>query len=166
MTADDGGTDPAMATHPDASESSGVAVDLGARYWLIEQLWTGQDWDGWAATTAPGYRFDPGIGPVRDLNGTLDWSRGLFRAFPDLSQRLEHVIVTGRTVVGVAVIRGIHTGPLDLGLGNALEPTGSGFELPYVKVIDFDMSGRAVNDRQYLDAGALLRQLLPLSHET
>lgn len=135
-------------------------MDLAQQYRLIEQLWTSQRWDEWTGTTAPGYRFDPGVGPERDLDATLAWSRGLFAGFPDLSQRLEHVIVNGATAVGVAVVRGTLTGSLDLGLGHVLPPTGKTFEVPYVKVIEFDDQGRALRDRQYMDSGRMLQQVM------
>lgn len=140
--------------------SEGTLVDLEQQYRLIEKLWTSQQWGEWSRTTAPDYRFDPGVGPERDLAGTLAWSRGLFAGFPDLSQRLEHVIVSGATAVGVAVVRGTLTGSLDLDLGYVLPPTGKTFELPYVKVIEFDEQGRALRDRQYMDGGRMLQQVM------
>jgi ketosteroid isomerase-like protein len=134
-------------------------VDLEQRYRHIAHLWASQQWEAWITTTAPGYRFDPGVGPERDVAATLDWSRGLFTAFPDLTQHVEHVVVSGRTVVGVAMVRGTLSGPLDLGLGNVLSPTGRTFELPYVKVVRFDDRGRVLDDRQYLDGARMLEQI-------
>ena len=134
-------------------------TDIEGLYRRIERLWTGQEWHEWSRTAALQYRFDPGTGDPRDLAGTLRWSTGIFAAFPDYSQDLEHVVVTGATAVGVAVCRGTHTGTLDLDLGFVLGATGRGFELPYVKVLDFDADGLVVRDRQYLDATSLLDQI-------
>src|SRR3712207_280858 len=100
-----------------------MTANLAASFTRIADLWTAQDWSAWPATTADGYRFNPGIGPERDLEATLAWSRGLFAAFPDYTQSLTHVFATDATAVGLALGRGTHTGVLDLGLGHALPPT-------------------------------------------
>ncbi len=134
-------------------------TDLDGLYRRIERLWTTQDWDAWSRTVAPGYAFEPGAGGRRDVDGTLRWSRAIFAAFPDYSQDLQHVVVTGSTAVGVALCRGTLLGRLDLDLGFELEPTGRRFELPYVKVLEFDADGLVKHDRQYLDAGSLIDQI-------
>jgi SnoaL-like protein len=134
-------------------------LDLYARYREIEQLWASQSWEQWAATVAPQYRFDPGVGALRDVDGTLEWSRALFAAFPDLSQSLDQVVVAGRTGVGVATTHGTFAGPLKLGTV-VMQPTGRTFQLPYVKVIEFDRDGMQITDRQYMDSNLLLDQIL------
>jgi predicted ester cyclase len=135
-------------------------MDVVARYRAIEVLWMSQNWDEWAGTVSPEYRFEPGVGPVRDLAATLAWSRGMFVAFPDLSQEITAVLPGGEaSVVGVTICRGTQTGPLDLGLGATLPPTGRAVEFTYAKVLTFDAAGLVVRDQQFLDVGDFLGQL-------
>lgn len=118
-----------------------------------------QEWSAWAELAAPDYRFDPGVGPVRDLPATLAWSRAIFSAFPDYQQDLQCVVANGQRVVGYAVARGTHTGALDLGLGAVLQPTGRAFELPYFKLLCFDGTGRMERDFQHMSFGDLAAAL-------
>ena len=46
-----------------------------------------------------------------------------------------------------------------LGLGHVIPPTGRTFELPYVKIIEFDGQGLALRDRQYVDGTRMLQQV-------
>lgn len=133
--------------------------DLETRYLLVEHLWATQNWPEWTTTCSPAYVFSPGIGPDRDLQATLDWSRGMFTAFPDLEQTVERVVQDGRHAIGTTVARATHTGPLDLGLGRVLAPTRRNVEFPYVKVLTFDADGLVAHDRQYFDHVAFLAQL-------
>ncbi len=134
--------------------------DLTERYRDVERAWTTQNWLAWQRTVAVGYRFEPGVGPDRDVQATLAWSKAIFTAFPDYTQTLERVVRSGQDVAGVAVAAGTFTGPLDLGLGPPLEPTGASFEIPYFKVLRFDNHALVLHDQQYLDADSWLAQLL------
>lgn len=132
--------------------------DLGQRYRHIERLWVSQRWEDWVGTTAPGYVFTPGLGPDRDARAAVGWSRALFRAFPDITQTVQHVVADAITAAGVTRFRATHTGTLDLGLGAPLAATGRAVDLIYVKLLDFD-DGLVVRDRQVIDTAALLGAL-------
>lgn len=135
-----------------------VKHDLVERYRNIERLWVSQRWEDWVATTAPGYLFAPGVGPDRDAHAAVAWSCALFRAFPDISQTVQHVVADATTAAGVTRFRGTHTGTLDLGVGTPLVATGRVVDLVYIKLLDFD-DGLVVHDRQIMDTVQLLRQL-------
>ncbi len=131
-----------------------------SRYREIADMWCEQEWTGWAATTAAGYSFDPGFGPVRNLEATLSWSRSAFVAFPDFHQVIQEVIVGDRTVTGITVATGTFTGPLDSPYG-PVPPNGLRFTLPFVKVLELDDEGRVRRDQQYVDYGRMTNGNLP-----
>ena len=136
-----------------------MALDPLDLYATVQRSWTSQDWDTWQATCAPGYTFDPGLGAHRDLAATMAWNRGFFTAFPDYTEEVRAVTAGPATSMAELVGRGTFTGPLDLGDGAGVPPTGRPFEIRYAKVLDYDPDGRATTDRQYHDLLGLFRQL-------
>ena len=128
---------------------------------VIQRSWVTQDWKAWRHSCAPDYAFDPGMGALRDVDGTMVWNRAFFTAFPDYTEEVTHVHIDVelRTVVSERLGAGTSTGPFDLGDGNAIPATGHRFQLPYIKVLEFDSDGHAPRDRQYWDRLALLTQL-------
>jgi predicted ester cyclase len=133
-------------------------IDLRENYRRYEQAWARQDWEALRATLSPRYTFHY-EGIARDQDEMLTWSKNVFIAFPDYVQHIKNTYRDGDTVIAKAVGGGTHTGPLALGNGRSLPPTGRSFESTYVKILQFDDNGLLVDDRQYQDLGGLLAQL-------
>lgn len=134
-------------------------LDTARLYDVVQTSWTTQDWDGWRATCAPGYRFEPGLGPTRDVEQTMVWNRAFFTAFPDYVEEVRRVHAGPDSVVAELVGEGTSSGAFDLGDGNPLPATGRPFRLTYAKVLELDAGGLVVHDRQYVDLLGLLTQL-------
>ncbi|MBV7705405.1 ester cyclase [Nocardia nova] len=128
-------------------------------YDTVQRSWTGQQWDAWAATCAPDYAFDTGTGLRLDLAGTLDWSRAWFRAFPDYAEDIRAVHPAPNSAVAELVGRATSVDDFVVAGATLLPATGRRFEIAYAKVLVFDTDFKVVEDRQYLDTAALLRQL-------
>ncbi|SHN34567.1 ester cyclase [Cryptosporangium aurantiacum] len=131
-------------------------MDLASRFATVNAAWTGQDWDAWRATCAPGYTFRPLPGWELDVPQTLAWSRAVFAAYPDYRETVHHLHVTDDTVVAEVAGTATHTGPFELPGQPALPPTGRTLRHEYAKVLVFDDAGLVTHDRQYLDLSAFL----------
>jgi hypothetical protein len=134
-------------------------VDAAELYRNVQRCWTGQDWDGWKATCAPAYTFDPGLGPVRDVEATMVWNRAFFTAFPDYTEEIRYLHAGPAVSVAELVGHATSTGPFDLGDGSPLPATGKSFEIRYAKVLEYDADGLVVRDHQYQDLLPVLQQL-------
>lgn len=133
-------------------------MQLDEVYEQYQHTWAEQDWSGWQQTLAADYRFSTSSAEVRDVEGTLRWSRAVFTAFPDYTQHVERLIRERDTIVAEVVCGGTFTGSLHVG-GLAMVPSGRRFTLRYCKVVRFAGDGGVVSDRQYLDGLDLLQQL-------
>lgn len=123
------------------------------------------DWDACLATFAgtPRYEIVP-TGQIHEgRDAVIEYHRTQRTAFPD--QRHEHVRLhfsDDDTVVAEFDLLGTNTGPFA-----GMPPTGRSFRVAVIAVFMFD-GDRITNERVYLDAAALLRQigredLLPLA---
>jgi ketosteroid isomerase-like protein len=83
----------------------------------------------------------------------------LLAAFPDVTIVRRGVIPGGSTVAIELVLVATHTGPLDLGDGQVLPPTGRRIEVPSVWVLDIDDDGLIAEERAYFDSALFFRQL-------
>jgi steroid delta-isomerase-like uncharacterized protein len=122
------------------------------------------DWGACLATfkDLPRYEIVP-TGQVHEgREAVLEYHKGQRAAFAD--QRHEHVrmhVADDDTVVSEFDLIATNTGPF-----MGLEPTGKSFRVPVIAVFTFD-GDLITNERVYLDAGSLVRQigrteLLPL----
>ena len=134
-------------------------LDPAQRHAVVQRSWTSQDWDTWQATCAATYTFDPGLGPVRDLDATMTWNRAFFVAFPDYTEEVRYLHAGDGASVAELVGRGTSTGPFDLGDGNPLPATGRAFEIRYATVLEYDGDGLVDNDHQYQDLLSFFQQL-------
>ncbi|WP_280268332.1 ester cyclase [Nocardia wallacei] len=128
-------------------------------YGAVQRAWSGQDWEGWAATCAEGYRFDTGTRVRLGLAGTLDWSRAWFAAFPDYAEEVGALHVGADSVVAELVGEATSAADFVLGGTTLLPATGRRFRIEYAKVLVFDADLKVVRDRQYQDRLDLYHQL-------
>ena len=114
------------------------------------------DWDACLATFRDVPRYEiVATGQVHEgTEAVVDYHRGQRIAFPD--QRHENVrmhFADDDTVTSEFDLLGTNTGEF-LGLA----PTGRSFRVPVIAVFSFD-DDRITNERVYLDAASLLRQI-------
>ena len=83
----------------------------------------------------------------------------LLEAFPDVSVKRRNVITGDSTVVIELVLVATNTGPLDLGDGQVIPPTGKRIEVPSVWMFDVDDEGLIREERAYFDSALFFRQL-------
>jgi steroid delta-isomerase-like uncharacterized protein len=123
------------------------------------------DWDACLATFKDVPRYEiVATGQVHEgRDAVVAYHRAQRGAFPD--QRHEHVrmhVADDDTVISEFDLLGTNTGQFA-----GLPPTGRTFRVPVIAVFSFD-DDRITNERVYLDAASLLRQigredLLPLA---
>jgi hypothetical protein len=119
------------------------------------------DWDGVIATFAhPRYEMHGG-GQVFDGETAV---RGYFAAsrtpFPDQANEIIALAHDGDTVLVEFWLTGTHLGPLHLGGGRTLEPTGKAFRVRMTASFEFAPgSDKILCERPYFDQGAVLRAL-------
>ncbi|HEX2575404.1 MAG TPA: ester cyclase [Aquihabitans sp.] len=126
---------------------------------VLERHFTSEvehDWDTCIATfSAPRYEIVP-TGQVHDGEEAVRaYHLAQRAAFPD--QRQEHVVfhvADDDTVISEFDLVGTCTGEF---LG--LPPTGKSFRVPTIAVFTFDEGAGITNERVYLDAMTLLRQI-------
>ncbi|WP_052496543.1 ester cyclase [Pedobacter lusitanus] len=91
----------------------------------------------------------------------------LFKAFPDMqiiparadsSVNYIYQFGSGNTVCSVSELVGTHTGPLDLGNGRVIPPTGKKIHVLFCTVANF-VDGRVNKEYLFWDQLLLLQQL-------
>jgi steroid delta-isomerase-like uncharacterized protein len=94
-----------------------------------------------------------GTGPDTSKDRALDWWDGTFRAFPDLSAEVRHMVAEGDLVATYKTFSGTHAGAF-MGIpATGKRATFDAFDL--LKLRD----GRIVDHWVILDSAGLLRQL-------
>lgn len=83
----------------------------------------------------------------------------LLEAFSELSVEVRSTMCRDTSCMAEVVLRAVNTGPLDVGGGEPLPPTGRRIELPSVWCFDLDADGLVVEERDYFDSAALMAQL-------
>lgn len=81
------------------------------------------------------------------------------RAFPDFSVETRNLFGSGDWFSAEITTRGTHTGPLQLGPGNTIPPTGRRIELPVCWVGRVNADGLCAEERIYYNAASLMEQL-------
>jgi ketosteroid isomerase-like protein len=120
-----------------------------------------RDWDAVIATFEhPRYEMY-GAGRVFDGEAQV---RAYFAAsrtpFPDQANEIIAIAHGGDTVLVEFFLTGTHLGPLKLGEGRVVEPTGKAFRVRIAATFEFPPGGdRVICERPYYDQGAVLRAL-------
>ena len=119
------------------------------------------DWDAVIATFEhPRYEMY-GTGSVFDGEEAV---RRYFAAsrtpFPDQGNEIIAIAHDGNTVLVEFWLTGTHLGPLKLGPGRVIEPTGKSFRVRMIATFEFPPgSDRIICERPYFDRGAVTRAL-------
>ncbi len=96
--------------------------------------------------------------PERGKTAYRQFFEGAFAAFPDYAIVVKNRTVTEDTIVGEINFGGTHDGPLELGPGQTLPPTGRKISVEgiYVNTV---RDGKVVESRQYPNLLGLMAQL-------
>lgn len=97
--------------------------------------------------------------PIEGHEGIRASDGALLTAFPDVRIDRRSAVARGRTVIVELVLRATHRGPLELGEGETLEPTGRPIAIPSVWVLELDAAGLVTEERAYFDSAEFFRQL-------
>jgi steroid delta-isomerase-like uncharacterized protein len=97
--------------------------------------------------------------PVRGRAAIRAGEQELFDSFSDIGVELRSVLAGESTCAAEILLRATNTGPIDLGGEQPLPATNKRIEAEMVWVFDLGHGGLIVEERDYLDTAALLRQL-------
>lgn len=97
--------------------------------------------------------------PARGRAAIRSGEQELFDAFSDIEVELRSVLAGESSCAAEIVLRATNTGPIDLGGDQPLPPTNKSIEVESVWVFDLGDDGLIVEERDYLDTAALMRQL-------
>lgn len=100
---------------------------------------------------------DSGMPPANGKAALEGMVKSYFKAFPDQTGELQLVIASGKTVVGVGLIKGTNSGPMP-GPGGEMPATNKKVGLLMGHVIEFQ-DGKAQKELSYMDAGTMMAQL-------
>lgn len=96
---------------------------------------------------------------IRGKQAIRDFFTGTFEAFPDWTNDITEVYVSGNETVAVNSIRGTHTGPLKGTDGKPIAPTHKRFVQDEMTRVVLDEKGRVLSLRSYGNPAELYRQL-------
>jgi len=85
--------------------------------------------------------------------------QALFDAFSDVDVEVVRVVGEADDVAIEVVIGATNTGPLDVGAGEPVAPTGRRIELAAAWFLTLAPDGRIVEERDYLDTASFFGQL-------
>lgn len=88
---------------------------------------------------------------IRGNQAIAEYHGTFLRAFPDLSGEPRNVFGSGEWFAAEFRITGTHTGPLDVGPGQSIPPTGKRIELNACWIGRVAPDGRCAEDHTYYD---------------
>ncbi len=152
--------DAAPAPTPADAAVAAPATDPGKRFEECMAAFNARDLDklrGCYAADAVGALVDSPP-ELKGPDEILASNQAFWKAFPDFKIEPQLVLVKGKTVAALVLLRGTHQGPLATP-GGELPPTGAPIGALGIGLLEYDDAGRAIRERQYLDIGLLMRQL-------
>lgn len=114
--------------------------------------------DEWEQTMAPDATF---VAPGAKLQGRAQirqFVEGFHRAFPDVSHRVDRLLVAGDTLVLEGVFLGTHSGVLHTP-GGDIPPTGRRVEVREAQIVTVGKDGLGVSFSTYFDRFEMMLQL-------
>ncbi|HEX6509355.1 MAG TPA: nuclear transport factor 2 family protein [Chloroflexota bacterium] len=114
--------------------------------------------DEWEQTMRPDATF---IGPGMELHGSgqiRQFVEGFHHAFPDITHRIDRLLVAGDTVIMEGVFSGTHTGVLRTP-GGDIPATGKRVEVREAQLVTVDQDGLAIRFETYFDRREMMTQL-------
>jgi predicted ester cyclase len=126
-------------------------------------LFGAKSWDAFGACYDPAAESDrPGSGQptLKGRDAIVTDARTFVTAFPDAKGALQFVLVNGNNIASVAVLTGVHTGPLSGPDGKTIPATNKPIGLIQGHLLETDALGsKAVRESWYADSGTMMAQL-------
>jgi steroid delta-isomerase-like uncharacterized protein len=97
--------------------------------------------------------------PARGRAAIRASEQELFDSFSEIEVELRSALAGDSTCAAEIILRATNTGPIDLGGDQPLPATNKRIEAEMVWVYDLDDDSLIVEERDYLDTAALMRQL-------
>jgi predicted ester cyclase len=134
-----------------------MAHDIGAltREWF-EQVWNRRDESVMARMSSPDvvtHGLAEDGGPVKGVEHFKQFWRAFLAAFPDMTVKVEDVLVDGDKTVTRLSFSGTHSGE-----GIGIPPTGRRFASTAIVIARWE-NGRCVESWNEFDAAGMMRQL-------
>jgi predicted ester cyclase len=149
------------AAAPKAPAPKTVAEKV-ARYRECWDFFNKQSWDAFKACYIDSAQSEQ-MGTRPPLNGAdaiIADAKAFDQAFPNAQGTLRLILAKEDAVVGLAVMTGIHTGPLPGPDGTPIPPTKKPIGIYMGQVIRFDATGdKAGREEAYMDTPTMLAQL-------
>ena len=97
--------------------------------------------------------------PLQGRVAIREGEQALFDSFSEVEVELRSLTDDAATAVAEVVLRATHTGPIDLGEGEPLPPTGHRIAVRAVWIFEFGSDGLVAAERDYFDTAAMMAQL-------
>lgn len=97
--------------------------------------------------------------PIRGKQAIREYLKGTFEAFPDWTNDIAHVYLSGNETVVVNSVHGTHTGPWTGMDGKSIAPTNKKFVQDQMTRVVVDEKGHVTSLRAYGNPSDLYRQL-------
>lgn len=97
--------------------------------------------------------------PITGREAIREAEQELFNAFSEVKIDVRAVAVEETRCAAEVVLRAVNSGPLDIGSGEPLPPTGRAIELAATWWLDVGENGLIVSERDYFDTAAFMAQL-------
>ena len=145
----------------DAATAKGKSLaELMSRYQECWGFFSAGDYDQLETCYAPEAVSDaPGIpGDTKGAHAIASGAGDQKAGIPDSKGELELVLVSGHTIVGIALFSGTNTEPMPTAEGN-LPASGKRVGYYFGHVADLDEEGRIAHESAYFDAATILGQI-------
>lgn len=100
--------------------------------------------------------------PVRGNEAIGEYHAVFFRAFPDLSAEFLNVFGSGEWFAAEVRFSGTHSGPLEIGPGEVIPPTGRKITADGCWIGRISPDGRCAEDHTYYDSGVFAALTQPV----
>lgn len=121
-----------------------------------------KNWDAFSLCYAPNPTsvwFDSGMPAATTRADIIEKQAKPFAAaFPDVTGTLQLTLANSNTVLGLAIMRGTHEGPLQTPMG-AIPPTHKQIGILVGHMVTFDAAGQVTHESFVQDMGTMLAQL-------
>jgi predicted ester cyclase len=133
--------------------------ELAAWYKDCWSQWNAQAWDKFAACyDEKAVSEAPGTPATTGRDAIVTSAKETRTPWPDASGELQLVLVNGKYVFGVALLRGTHTAPMKLPTME-IPASNKKFGYLFAHLIEVNDAGKVVHEWGFFDTGALMGQL-------
>jgi predicted ester cyclase len=149
-------------TDPVAAPKAVTSEEVAKKYQDCWGHFNARNFDAFSACYAEdavGEFVDSGMPPAKGRAQIVEHGPKVFAtAFPDMKGELQLVLVNGRNIASIALVKGTHTGPFKTPMGE-IPPTNKKVGFFVAHVVEMNEKGEAIRDWHFMDGATLMGQL-------